>query len=93
MKQDLHPEYGPVVFRDNQAGTSFLTRSTAGARARGTVVWEDGETYPVIDVDVSSASHPFWTGRARVLDSEGRVERFRRRYGQRTASTGSATGS
>jgi large subunit ribosomal protein L31 len=84
VKSDLHPEYGPVVFRDGTAGTAFLTRSTAVSRARGTVVWEDGGTYPVVDVDVSSASHPFWTGRARVLDSEGRVEKFRRRYGQRS---------
>jgi large subunit ribosomal protein L31 len=84
VKSDLHPEYGPVVFRDSTAGTAFLTRSTAVSRARGTVVWEDGGTYPVVDVDVSSASHPFWTGRARVLDSEGRVEKFRRRYGQRS---------
>ncbi|TXR58166.1 type B 50S ribosomal protein L31 [Quadrisphaera setariae] len=83
MKSDLHPEYGPVVFRDSTAGTAFLSRSTAVSRARSTVEWEDGNTYPVIDVDVSSASHPFWTGRARVLDSEGRVEKFRRRYGQR----------
>ncbi|MGQ7297550.1 type B 50S ribosomal protein L31 [Quadrisphaera sp. KR29] len=92
MENDLHPEHGPVVFRDRTADTAFLTQSTAVSRARGTVEWGDGRTHPVIDVvprkrvvpPVSSASHPFWTGRARVLDSEGRVEEFRRRYGQRS---------
>ncbi|WP_299038700.1 type B 50S ribosomal protein L31 [uncultured Pseudokineococcus sp.] len=85
MKPDTHPVYGPVVFRDRGAGVSFLSRSTIAGRSGGpTVEWEDGRTYPVVDVDVSSASHPFWTGTARVLDSEGRVEKFRRRYGQKT---------
>ncbi|WP_432573911.1 type B 50S ribosomal protein L31 [Kineococcus sp. SYSU DK005] len=84
MKQGTHPEYGPVVFRDKSAGVAFLSRSTLSAdRSRDTVEWEDGRTYPVVDVDVSAASHPFWTGTARVLDSEGRVEKFRRRYGKR----------
>ena len=81
MRPDIHPGYRPVVFRDRAAGTAFLTRSTATPSQ--TVEWEDGRTYPVVDVDVSSASHPFWTGRARVLDAEGRVEKFRRRYGNR----------
>ncbi|MFD1717191.1 type B 50S ribosomal protein L31 [Georgenia deserti] len=80
MKSGIHPEYGPVVFRDAAAGFAFLTRSTL--RPEQTVEWEDGRTYPVVDVDISSASHPYWTGRSRVLDSEGRVERFRRRYGR-----------
>lgn len=81
MKPDLHPAYGPVVFRDKAAGTAFLSNSTLAARrALPTLEWEDGATYPVFDVDVSAASHPFWTGNARVLDTEGRVEKFRRRY-------------
>ena len=79
MKKGIHPDYRPVVFRDRSAGLAFLTRSTVAAREE--VEWEDGRSYPVVDVDVSAASHPFWTGRSRVLDSEGRVERFRRRYG------------
>ncbi|MVA76500.1 type B 50S ribosomal protein L31 [Auraticoccus sp. F435] len=79
MKKDIHPRYGPVVFRDRSAGFAFLTRSTL--QPTETVVWEDGRTYPVHDVDVSTASHPFWTGRGRLVDTEGRVERFRRRYG------------
>ena len=85
MQPDIHPTYGPVVFRDRSAGVSFLSRSTLAARSGGPVVeWEDGRTYPVVDVDVSAASHPFWTGTARVLDAEGRVEKFRRRYGRKT---------
>lgn len=87
MKQGIHPDYRPVVFRDQSAGFSFLTRSTA--RSERTVTWEDGQDYPVIDVEVSSASHPFYTGTAKVLDTAGRVERFRRRYG-RSAPTGSS---
>ncbi len=79
MKANIHPAYGPVVFRDRSGALTFLTRSTLTSDQ---TVELDGSTYPVIDVDVSSASHPFWTGRGRVVDSEGRVERFRRRYGQ-----------
>ncbi|MFF5448888.1 type B 50S ribosomal protein L31 [Streptomyces sp. NPDC012888] len=79
MKPGIHPAYRPVVFRDKAADFAFLTRSTATSER--TVLWEDGETYPVIDVEVSSASHPFHTGTARVLDTAGRVERFERRYG------------
>ncbi|WP_432548596.1 type B 50S ribosomal protein L31 [Kineococcus sp. SYSU DK004] len=83
MKDGIHPAYGPVVFRDRSAGVAFLSRSTLVTdRERDTVEWEDGRTYPVVDVDVSSASHPFWTGTARVLDTEGRVEKFKRRYGR-----------
>ncbi|MEV6567248.1 type B 50S ribosomal protein L31 [Streptomyces kronopolitis] len=81
MQTALHPAYGPVVFRDRAAGHAFLTRSTATGEQ--TVEWEDGHTYPVIDVEISSASHPFYTGAARVLDTAGRVERFERRYGKR----------
>jgi len=80
MKKNIHPEYRPVVFRDRGAGYAFLTRSTAVSDR--TVEWEDGRTYPVVDVDVSSAGHPFYTGRATLLDSTGAVERFRRRYGR-----------
>ncbi|MEE1797955.1 type B 50S ribosomal protein L31 [Streptomyces sp. JV176] len=81
MKPGIHPAYRHVVFRDKAAGFAFLTRSTAVGGGR-TVVWEDGTTYPVIDVEISSASHPFYTGTARVMDTAGRVERFERRYGR-----------
>lgn len=81
MRHGVHPTYGPVVFRDRSAGLLMLTRSTLVDRLTQTVEYE-GQEYPVFDVEVSSASHPFWTGQSRVLDSEGRVEAFRRRYGR-----------
>ncbi|MEU8619070.1 type B 50S ribosomal protein L31 [Streptomyces sp. NPDC048623] len=81
MKPGIHPAYEPVVFRDSASGTAFLTRSTMTSDK--TVDWEDGHTYPVVDVEISSASHPFYTGTARVLDTAGRVEKFQRRYGAR----------
>jgi large subunit ribosomal protein L31 len=83
MKPGIHPDYHPVVFRDRSASFAFLTRSTATSDR--TVEWEDGNTYPVIDVEVSSVSHPFYTGNARVVDSAGRIEQFRRRYGDAAA--------
>ena len=81
MKPDLHPPYHHVVFRDRTADFAILTRSTATSDR--TIEWEDGRTYPVIDVEISSASHPFYTGKAKVLDTAGRVERFERRYARR----------
>ncbi|MBV7363390.1 type B 50S ribosomal protein L31 [Actinomycetaceae bacterium TAE3-ERU4] len=78
MKPGIHPDYHPVVFRDKSANFAFLTRSTRSSER--TIEWEDGQTYPVIDVEISSASHPFWTGRGRVIDTAGRVEKFRQRY-------------
>jgi len=81
MKIGIHPAYRPVVFRDRSAGFAFLTRSTMTGDK--TIEWEDGVVYPLVDVDVSSASHPFYTGRGRVVDTTGRVDRFNRRYGRR----------
>jgi len=78
MKAEIHPTYHPVVFRDLTSGESFLTRSTATSDK--TVEWEDGNNYPVIDVEISSASHPFYTGKQRILDSAGRVEKFNQRF-------------
>ncbi|MEZ0075622.1 type B 50S ribosomal protein L31 [Planotetraspora sp. GP83] len=81
MRKNIHPAYHSVVFRDASGGFAFLTKSTMTSGK--TIEWQDGRTYPVVDVDVSSASHPFYTGRNRVLDSAGRVERFNQRYGRR----------
>ena len=78
MKADIHPEYQAVVFHDLASGKSFLTRSTVSSEK--TVVWEDGNTYPVIDVEISSESHPFYTGKQRIMDSAGRVEKFNQRF-------------
>lgn len=79
MRPGIHPDYHPVVFRDRAGDFAFLTRSTVTSER--TIEWEDGNTYPVIDVEISSASHPFYTGNQRVVDTAGRVERFQRRYG------------
>lgn len=78
MKKDLHPtEYRPVVFQDAAAGFAFLTSSTA--KSNETIKWEDGNEYPVVQVHISSASHPFYTGKEKLLDTEGRVDRFKAR--------------
>ena len=81
MKKDIHPDYHPAVFRDSGAGMAFLIRSTATSDK--TIMWEDGQTYPVIDVEISAASHPFYTGRTKILDSAGQVEKFHHRFGSR----------
>ncbi|KPI23340.1 MULTISPECIES: type B 50S ribosomal protein L31 [unclassified Streptomyces] len=80
MRPRIHPESRLVAFRDRAANALFLNRSTAASTQ--TIEWEDGNTYPLIDVDISSASHPFYTGTSRVVDTAGRVERFERRYGR-----------
>ncbi|TVQ24137.1 MAG: type B 50S ribosomal protein L31 [Spirochaetaceae bacterium] len=77
MKKDIHPNYREVVFKDNASGTLFLTRSTVDTKE--TVEFE-GKTYPLFQVEVSSASHPFYTGKQQLVDTTGRVERFRKRY-------------
>ena len=82
MKRNIHPDYHPVVFQDAGTGTQFLTRSTITS-ARD-VEWEDGVIYPLVMVDVTSESHPFWTGATRIMDTQGRVEKFEKRYGRRT---------
>lgn len=78
MKKDLHPtDYRPVVFQDLNNGWSFLTKSTA--KTEETVKWEDGKEYPLVKVHVSSASHPFFTGQEKLMDIEGRVDKFKAR--------------
>ena len=77
MKNDIHPEYNSVVFRDLGFGHTFLTRSTAKSNK---TIELDGTEYPVIDVEISSASHPFYTGKQRIMDSAGRVEKFNQRF-------------
>ena len=77
MKKNLHPtEYRPVVFSDEVAGFAFLTRSTADSKE--TINWEDGNEYPLVKMHISSASHPFFTGEEKIIDTEGRVDRFKR---------------
>lgn len=88
MKSDIHPNYRPVVFMDQSADFSFITRSTI--ETSETIEWEDGNTYPLHKVEISSASHPFYTGTMKIVDTAGRVERFERRYGRRKKSEGDA---
>jgi large subunit ribosomal protein L31 len=78
MKQKIHPGYRLVVFRDTASGTMFLSRSTV--EAKQTITYEDGNEYPLFDVEISSASHPFFTGKQKLVDTAGRVERFKRKY-------------
>ncbi len=86
MKPDIHPEYRPVVFHDQSAGESFITNSTI--QTADTIEWEDGNTYPLAKVEISAASHPFFTGTMKIVDTAGRVERFERRYGRRKKAAG-----
>jgi large subunit ribosomal protein L31 len=78
MKADIHPNYKEVVFQDLSSDFAFLTRSTLSSKEK--VKWEDGNEYPLIKVDITSASHPFYTGKQKVMDTGGRVDRFRKRY-------------
>jgi large subunit ribosomal protein L31 len=79
MKKDLHPtDYRAVVFQDDSAGFAFLTQSTATTNE--TIKWEDGNEYPLVKMHISSASHPFFTGEEKIIDTEGRVDRFKARF-------------
>lgn len=83
MKEGIHPEYKEVIFLDSGANFSFLTRSTLETKNRETMKWEDGKEYPVVKVEISSASHPFYTGKHKVMDTAGRIEKFNQRYGRK----------
>jgi large subunit ribosomal protein L31 len=78
MKADIHPEYREVVFQDVTSDFRILTRSTLSSKE--TVKWEDGNEYPLIKIEVSSSSHPFYTGQNKLMDTSGRVDKFRKRY-------------
>src|SRR6266404_2616630 len=80
MKKNLHPTVRQVVFKDVSSDFSFLGTSVD---SKETIKWEDGKSYPLIKVEVSSASHPFFTGKQRVLDTEGRIGRFKKKYGKK----------
>ena len=78
MKKDIHPDYREVVFLDTTSDFKFLTKSTM--ETSETIKWEDGNEYPLVKVEVSSASHPFYTGKKIFLDTAGRVEKFNKKY-------------
>ena len=80
MRDGIHPEYQYVVFQDASADFAFLSRSTM--KSTDTITWEDGKEYPLVKLEISSASHPFYTGKQKIVDTAGRVDRFRRRYSQ-----------
>ena len=88
MKKDIHPDYHPVIIRDASCGFAFLTRSTATSPQ--IEKWEDGKEYPVITVETSSASHPFFTGQQKLIDTAGRIEKFEKKFGGRVSSKGEA---
>ncbi|MCZ4294482.1 type B 50S ribosomal protein L31 [Vibrio sinaloensis] len=80
MQANIHPQYRTVVFHDTSVDEYFLIGSTL--QTDRTIEWSDGKTYPYFTVEVSSKSHPFYTGKQRVMQKEGRVANFRRRFGQ-----------
>ncbi len=80
MKPDIHPDYHKVLFVDNATGNQWVSRSTLSSDQTKEV---DGEELPVIRLEISAESHPFWTGQQRAMDTEGRVDRFNKRYGKR----------
>lgn len=81
MKQGIHPDYHKVLFVDTATGDEWVTRSTMTSRDTREV---DGEEIPVVKLEISSCSHPFWTGTMRELDADGKIDRFRRRYGKKS---------
>ncbi|MEA1987629.1 type B 50S ribosomal protein L31 [Thiomicrorhabdus lithotrophica] len=82
MKADIHPEYKEVVFQDISTGETYITRSTI-EKTSGDTITLDGKDYPLVRVEVSSASHPFYTGKQTLVDTEGRVEKFKQKYARR----------
>ena len=84
MRKDIHPEYREVLFHDKSMDYYFIVRSTL--QTDETKEWEDGKTYPYCVLDISSASHPFYTGKQKLVDTGGRVDKFRKRFGNKTKS-------
>jgi large subunit ribosomal protein L31 len=82
MKDGIHPDYHKVLFVDNATGKEWVSRSTLTSDQKRTI---DGEEVPVIRLEISAESHPYWTGQQRSVDTEGRVDRFNKRYGKKKA--------
>ena len=81
MKEGIHPKYQPIIFQDSSTGVAYLTRSTM--KGEKTMKWEDGNEYPVVTVEISSSSHPFFTGKQKLVDTAGRIERFQKKYSKK----------
>jgi large subunit ribosomal protein L31 len=84
MKEGLHPKVKTVVFKDISCDFQFLGTTTLDSKE--TTKWTDGKEYPLIKVEISSASHPFYTGKQRIIDTEGRIDRFKKKFGTKTAT-------
>ena len=82
MKKDIHPKYREVLFHDTSVDEYFIINSTLDTTQ--TKEWEDGKTYPYYDLDISSASHPFYTGKQKIIDTGGRVHKFEERFGKKS---------
>lgn len=84
MKKGIHPEnYRFVVFKDMSNGVSFLSKSTANTKE--TIVYEDGNEYPLVKIEISNTSHPFYTGKNMLVDTAGRIDKFKKRYAKKEA--------
>ena len=83
MKKDIHPEYREVVFKDLSCDYEFMTRSTV--KTEDTIVWKDGKEYPLVKLDISSGSHPFFTGEQKLVDTAGRIDRLKKKFGNKMA--------
>jgi len=84
MKKEIHPkDYRFVVFKDMSNGTMFLTRSTAGSKE--TIKWEDGKEYPLLKLEISNTSHPYYTGKMQFIDSAGRIDKFNKKYAKKSS--------
>ncbi len=90
MKKDLHPKnYRMVVFKDISCDYAFLSRSTI--ETKETITWEDGNEYPLVKLEISHMSHPFYTGKMKLVDTAGRVDKFRSRYKKHTPKSSNAS--
>lgn len=86
MKNEIHPkDYRFVVFKDMSNGHTFLTRSTAGSKE--TITWEDGKEYPLLKLEISNTSHPYYTGKMQFIDSAGRIDKFKKKYARKESET------
>ena len=84
MKTGIHPDYQPVIFLDTSVNHSFLTRAVIDTKGSEKMKWTDGKEYPVVKIEISSESHPHYTGKHKIMDTAGRVEKFKRRYSKKT---------
>ena len=84
MKEGIHPNYREVVFLDTSCDFGFVTRSTVSTSE--TIKWKDGKEYPVYKIEISAESHPFYTGKQKIVDTAGRVDKFKKRYARKSAT-------